>query len=91
MRWAAFGCIRWPSGAGKSEIPVEVVPRTIRLANGDWRAEVVLERHRPDGVRRRTFPAEGAYGHEAEAMEAALDMGRQVLDVELPGSSVEDL
>ena len=69
----------------------EVVPRTIQLEGGDWRAEVVLERHRPDGVRRRTFPAQGTYEHESDAREAALEMGRQVLDGEVPESSVEDL
>lgn len=69
----------------------EVVPRTIKLTDGDWRAEVVLERHHPDGIRRRTFPAEGTYEHESDALEAALEMGRQVLDGEVPGSSVKDL
>lgn len=69
----------------------EVVPRITQLADGDWGAEVVVERHRKDGVRRRAFPAVGTFEHESDAMEAALEMGRQVLDGEVPGSSVEDL
>jgi len=69
----------------------EIVPRTIKLADGDWRGEVVLERRHPNGIRRRAFAAEGVYEHESDAMEAALEMGRQVLDGEVPGSSVEDL
>ena len=69
----------------------EVLPRITKPADGDWRAEVVLERHHADGVRSRTFPVVGTFEHESDAMEAALEMGRQVLDRELPGSSVEDL
>ena len=40
----------------------EVVPRTIRLANGDWRAEVVLERHRPDGVEESRIMSKRIWG-----------------------------
>lgn len=69
----------------------EVVPRTTRLPDGDWHADVVLERHHQDGVRRRTFPATGTFEHESDAMEAALELGRQVLDGEVPGTSVDDL
>lgn len=70
----------------------EVVPRAIELDDHQWRAEVALERHRADQVRRRTFPIEDVtFEHEADAMEAALERGRQVLDGERPGETVEDL
>lgn len=69
----------------------EVVPRTTRRDDGDWHAEVVIEKHHADGVRERAFPAVGSFRHESEAMEAALELGRQVLDGEVPGATVEDL
>lgn len=61
------------------------------LADGDWSAEVVVERHRPDGVSVRPFYGRKTYGSKDEALRAALEIGRRVVDGQVPGSSVDDL
>jgi hypothetical protein len=69
----------------------EIVPDVTEREDGDWDAHVVLERHRQGGVKTRPFQGSQGYPSKEDALKAALELGRLIIDGEVPGSTVDDL
>ena len=56
-----------------------------------WGTFLVINRERPDGVKRRSFDDDETFATRLDAVHHCFDLGRKIIDGEVEGRSVDDL
>ena len=59
--------------------------------SGEWKADVVIVKHKTSGIKMELFPSQNTYKTQEEAKKYSIEFGKEVIDGKHQGLSVSDI
>ena len=70
----------------------EIQPMTRqRGGTGKWTADLIIERHSNDSVKRKPISGRNTYHSKEEAVEGCIETAKKIIDGQIKGCTVDDL